>query len=88
MNIKHRLQVMMFFQYFIWGSWLTTFGIYLINTLHFSGYDVGLVYSTKGFAALIMPFIIGIIADKFIHLNTYLCFVILFVLLRYFMQPQ
>jgi nucleoside transporter len=66
MNIKHRLQVMMFFQYFIWGSWLTTFGIYLINTLHFSGYDVGLVYSTKGFAALIMPFIIGIIADKFI----------------------
>lgn len=66
MNIKHRLQVMMFFQYFIWGSWLTTFGIYLINTLHFSGSEVGLVYSTKGFAALVMPFIIGIIADKFI----------------------
>ena len=66
MNMKHRLQVMMFFQYFIWGSWLTTFGIYLINTLHFSGSEVGLVYSTKGFAALIMPFIIGIIADKFI----------------------
>ncbi len=66
MNMKHRLQVMMLFQYFIWGSWLTTFGIYLINTLHFSGAEVGLVYSTKGFAALIMPFIIGIIADKFI----------------------
>ena len=66
MNMKHRLQVMMFFQYFIWGSWLTTFGIYLINTLHFSGSEVGLVYSTKGFAALVMPFIIGIIADKFI----------------------
>lgn len=66
MNMKHRLQVMMLFQYFIWGSWLTTFGIYLINTLHFSGSEVGLVYSTKGFAALVMPFIIGIIADKFI----------------------
>lgn len=67
MNIKDRLKIMMFFQYFIWGSWLVTFGGYLFNTLHFSGAEVGMIFSTKGLAALIMPCIIGIIADKFLQ---------------------
>ncbi|MCX8641150.1 MULTISPECIES: nucleoside permease [unclassified Gilliamella] len=67
MNIKNRLKIMMFFQYFIWGSWLTTLGIYLFNTLKFSGAEIGMIFSTKGLAALIMPCIIGIIADKFIQ---------------------
>ncbi|ORF45264.1 nucleoside permease [Gilliamella apicola] len=67
MNIKDRLKIMMFFQYFIWGSWLVTFGGYLFNTLHFSGSEVGMIFSTKGLAALIMPCIIGIIADKFLQ---------------------
>ncbi|MWN05738.1 nucleoside permease [Gilliamella sp. Pas-s95] len=67
MNIKNRLKIMMFFQYFIWGSWLTTFGAYLFNALHFSGVEVSMIFSTKGLAALITPFIIGIIADKFLQ---------------------
>jgi len=67
MNIKNRLKIMMFFQYFIWGSWLATFGAYLFNTLHFSGVEVSMIFSTKGLAALITPFIIGIIADKFLQ---------------------
>ncbi|MFQ0995516.1 nucleoside permease [Gilliamella sp. BG2] len=67
MNIKNRLKIMMFFQYFIWGSWLATFGAYLFNTLHFSGIEVSMIFSTKGLAALITPFIIGIIADKFLQ---------------------
>lgn len=66
MNIKNRLKIMMFFQYFIWGSWLVTFGAYMSNTLHFSGAEVGIVFSSKGLAALIMPAVLGIIADKFI----------------------
>ncbi|WP_392552992.1 nucleoside permease [Orbus wheelerorum] len=66
MNIKFRLKTMLFLQYFIWGSWLITFGAYMMQTLNFSGTDVGLVFSSKGFAALIMPSIIGIIADKFV----------------------
>lgn len=57
---------MLFLQYFIWGSWLVTFGAYMINTLHFTGAEVGIVYSSKGIAAILMPSIIGIIADKFI----------------------
>lgn len=67
MNIQSRLKIMLFLQYFIWGSWLVTFGGYMFNALHFSGTEVGMIFSTKGLAALIMPCIIGIIADKFLQ---------------------
>ena len=46
MNITTRLKMMSFMQYFIWGSWLVTLGAYMINTLGFSGSDVGMVYSS------------------------------------------
>lgn len=55
MSIALRLKVMSFLQYFIWGSWLVTLGSYMINTLHFTGANVGMVYSSKGIAAIIMP---------------------------------
>lgn len=64
MNITTRLKMMSFMQYFIWGSWLVTLGAYMINTLGFSGSDVGMVYSSKGLAAIVMPSLVGIIADK------------------------
>lgn len=66
MNIKSRLKIMLFLQYFIWGSWLVTLGAYMIKSLGFSGGEVGIVYSSKGIAAVIMPCLIGIIADKFV----------------------
>ncbi|MFT2794337.1 nucleoside permease [Serratia sp. N21D137] len=69
MAIKTRLKVMIFFQFFIWGAWLVTLGSYMINTLHFSGAQVGMVYSSKGIAALIMPSLAGIIADRWIKAN-------------------
>lgn len=69
MDIKLRLKVMSFFQYFIWGSWLVTLGSYMIRTLHFTGAEVGIVYSTKGLAAVLMPSLVGIIADKWIPAN-------------------
>ncbi|CZU82591.1 nucleoside permease [Enterobacter cloacae] len=67
MNITTRLKMMSFMQYFIWGSWLVTLGAYMINTLHFSGSDVGMVYSSKGLAAIVMPSLVGIIADKWLR---------------------
>ncbi|MBG3079743.1 nucleoside permease [Proteus mirabilis] len=69
MGIKIQLKGMMFMQYFIWGSWLITLGAYMMQTLHFTGVEVGLVYGSKGIAALIMPGLLGIIADKFIPAN-------------------
>ena len=69
MATKLRLRIMLFLQYFIWGAWLVTLGSYMINTLGFRGADVGMVYSTKGLAALFMPALVGIIADKWLAAN-------------------
>ncbi|MEB2298999.1 nucleoside permease [Lysinibacillus xylanilyticus] len=69
MGIKSRLRIMIFLQFFIWGSWLVTLGSYMINTLEFTGAQVGVVYSSKGLAAILMPSLIGIIADRWVKAN-------------------
>jgi NHS family xanthosine MFS transporter len=67
MSIKFRLIVMNFLQFFIWGSWLISIGGYLGGTLHFTGAQIGAVFSTLGIASLFMPALLGIVADKWIN---------------------
>ncbi len=69
MNIKFRLTLMNFLQFFVWGAWLLSFGKYLGNTLHFDGVQIGKFFMTLGIASLFMPGIMGIIADRWISAN-------------------
>ncbi len=63
--LKIRLATMMFVQYVIWGAWYVTISNYLIQTLHFSGTQVGNVFSTVSIASLVSPFFVGLVADRF-----------------------
>lgn len=69
MKITTRLQlsVMMFFEFFVWGAWFVTLGIFLINNLHASGSQTASVFSTQSWGAIIAPFIIGLIADRYFN---------------------
>ena len=67
MNIKIRLTAMQFLQFFVWGAWLISLGSYMNNTLHFEGGEIGKIFATMGIAALFMPGLTGIIADKWMN---------------------
>ncbi len=67
MSIKLRLIILNFLELFVFGAWLISLGGYLFGSLKFSGGQIGGIFSTLGLASLIMPAIIGIIADKYLN---------------------
>ncbi|MFC4816809.1 nucleoside permease [Flavobacterium sp. GCM10023249] len=67
MNIKFKLTVMSFLQFFVWGAWLITVGNYWFGTKQWSGAEFGAIFSTLGISSIIMPAITGIIADKWLN---------------------
>jgi MFS family permease len=66
-TIRLQLSAMMFLEFFLWGAWFVTLGTFLINNLHASGAETGAVFSTQSWGAIIAPFIIGLIADRFFN---------------------
>ncbi|MDR6786374.1 nucleoside transporter [Pedobacter africanus] len=67
MNLNNRIKLstMMFLEFFIWGAWFVTMGTYLGKNLLSDGVQIGSAYSTQSLGAIIAPFIIGLIADRF-----------------------
>lgn len=64
---KFRLSLMMFLEFFVWGSWYVTMGTFLGNNLQAKDQDISLAFSTQSFGAIIAPFIVGLIADRYFH---------------------
>jgi len=64
---KFQLSLMMFLEFFIWGGWFVTLGTFLGNNLGASGSETAMAYSTQSWGAIIAPFIIGLIADRFFN---------------------
>jgi NHS family xanthosine MFS transporter len=67
MNIKLRLTIMSFLQFFVWGAWLITIGTYCHDGRHWSWSEFGAIFSTLALSSLFMPAIIGIIADRWMN---------------------
>jgi len=66
-STQFQLSLMMFLEFFIWGGWFVTLGSYLPNTLKTSDIETGMAYSTQSWGAIIAPFIIGLVADRFFN---------------------
>ncbi|WP_422107165.1 nucleoside permease [Winogradskyella sp.] len=62
-----KLSIMMFLEFFIWGGWFVTMGSFLGNNLSATGAETAMAYSTQSWGAIIAPFIIGLIADRFFN---------------------
>ncbi|MCH1538534.1 MAG: nucleoside permease [Flavobacteriaceae bacterium] len=66
-STKFQLSLMMFLQFFIWGGWFVTLGTFLGNNLNATGAETGMAFSTQSWGAIIAPFFIGLIADRYFN---------------------
>lgn len=66
-KVQVQLSIMMFLEFFIWGGWFVTLGTFLGNNLSASDTEVGMAFSTQSWGAIIAPFIIGLIADRYFN---------------------
>lgn len=66
-KVKFQLSFMMFLEFFIWGGWFVTLGTFLGDNLNASGAEIAKAFSTQSWGAIVAPFIIGLIADRYFN---------------------
>jgi nucleoside transporter len=66
-KIRFQLSTMMFLEFFIWGAWFVTLGTFLGKNLNASGSESAMAFSTQSYGAILAPFVIGLIADKYFN---------------------
>ncbi len=66
-GVRVQLSLMMFLEFFIWGGWFVTLGSFLGNNLSATGAETGMAFSTQSWGAIIAPFIVGLIADRYFN---------------------
>ncbi|MDI1325059.1 MAG: nucleoside permease [Algoriphagus sp.] len=74
-NTRFQLSIMMFLEFFVWGSWFVTMGTFLGTNLQANDQDISLAFATQSFGAIIAPFVVGLIADRFFHAQRILGFI-------------
>jgi nucleoside transporter len=65
LDLRIRLSIMMFLEFFVWGAWYVTLGTWMGQTLHFSGQQIGFAYGTNSIGAMLSPILVGMVADRF-----------------------
>ncbi len=66
-STRVQISIMMFLEFFIWGGWFVTLGTFLGNNLNAEGGEIAQAFSTQSWGAIIAPFIIGLIADRYFN---------------------
>jgi nucleoside transporter len=66
-RVRTQLCFMMFLEFFIWGAWFVTLGTFLGNNLKATDGQIALAFSTQSWGAIIAPFVIGVIADRYFN---------------------
>jgi MFS transporter, NHS family, xanthosine permease len=67
MNIKTKLTILSFLQFFVWGAWLITIANYWFGTKGWSGVDFASIFSTLAISSIFMPALVGIVVDRFVN---------------------
>lgn len=86
LSIGIRLSIMMFLEFFVWGAWYVTVGNYMgANGM---GDAIYWAYTVGPIAAIVSPFVLGMIADRFFSSERVLAVLMVIGGIALYMAPR